>query len=302
MITIQTFLDKYSKKIDYLDLELIIAQVLGKNLPAGRQGREFILSHPEYKLVKSEKLKVKSYLLRRIKHEPLAYILGEKEFYGMKFIVNRNVLIPRPETEMIIDLVLQNIKNKIGNDKIIIADIGTGSGNIIISLAHSIKRKTWSKFKFYGTDISKGALKVAKQNAKVHKLDKKINFLNGNIFEPFLKSKKLDSLKTENCKLIIVGNLPYLSPKIYASCSLDIKKFEPKKALISRKEGLAHYEKLFEQIKSSRLSNIVCFVEISPEQKMKIAKMVKKYFSEAEINFHKDLSGRWRICELKIKN
>lgn len=299
MATISDIQKKYRGKIDYLDLELIIAHAIGKS-------REFVLSHPEYELTKGPKSKVESYLSRRIKCEPLAYILGEKEFYGLKFRVDKNTLVPRPETEMMIDLVLHKIKHGTWNkkNKIIIADVGTGSGNIILSIAKQLKNFEFriSDFEFFGIDISKKALDIAKQNAKAHKLDKKIKFLHGNLLKPL--AKKCSIFHTP-CSLIIVANLPYLSPKIYASCSKDIKKYEPKSALISQKKGLAHYEELLKQIKSSQISPQV-FLEISPEQKLHISKLIKKYFpppaGESKIIFHKDLAGKWRVCELKILN
>ncbi len=300
MATISDIQKKYRGKIDYLDLELIIAHAIGKS-------RESVLSHPEYELAKSPKLKVESYLSRRIKCEPLAYILGEKEFYGLKFKVNKNTLVPRPETEMMIDLVLHGIENETQNkkNKIIIADIGTGSGNIIISIASQLKNFEFriSDFDFFGIDISKKALDIAKQNAKSHRLNKKINFLHGNLLKPL--GKKC-SMFHAPCSMIIVANLPYLSPKIYASCSKDIKKYEPKSALISQKEGLAHYNKLLEQIlalkQNCSMLHVSCFMEISPEQKNKISKLIKKHFPKVKIIFHKDLAGRWRVCQLKISN
>ena len=104
--------------------------------------------------------------------------------------------------------------------------------------------------------------------------------------------------------MIIVANLPYLSRKIYKSSPKDVKNYEPKSALISEKEGLAHYENLLEQIKvlntKYKIQNTI-FMEISPEQKNKIAKLIKKYFSKSKIIFHKDLSGRWRICEAEFR-
>lgn len=105
--------------------------------------------------------------------------------------------------------------------------------------------------------------------------------------------------------MIITANLPYLSPKIYKSCSRDIKDYEPKSALISQKSGLSHYEKLLKQLQLlviDHQTSVDCFFEISPEQKTKISKIIKRYFPKAKINFHKDLSGRWRICELEIRN
>jgi len=309
VVAIKNILNKYSKKLDRLDLELIIAYVLGKN-------REFVLSHPEYKLKKTQITNLKSQISRRINHEPLAYILGEKEFYGLKFKVNKNTLIPRPETEMMVTLAIKKIldtKYGILDTKII--DVGTGSGNILISLAHRLEHRSClpamlriakqvgNKYKFYGIDIHGKALAVAKQNAKIHRLDKKIKFLRGNLLNPIISNLKFIS---HNSKLIILANLPYLSPEIYFSCSKDIKKYEPKSALTSQKEGLAHYEKLFKQIiglkQKCSMLHALCLMEISPEQKEKITKLIRKYFPKAKMKFYKDLSRRWRICELKIFN
>src|SRR4030042_3986448 len=132
MSSIQYLLKKYAAEIDSLDIELIIARSLKKS-------REFVLAHPEYKLSEYQVSSIKYYISQRIKHKPLAYILGEKEFYGLKFEVSKNVLIPRPETEILVEHVISNLKSVIRkNKKIIIADIGTGSGNIIISLAKQL--------------------------------------------------------------------------------------------------------------------------------------------------------------------
>ena len=283
MLTISSLLKKYQGRIDFLDLELIIAHVIKKN-------REFVLSHPEKSATRKQESMINEMVMKRIKHEPLAYILGEKEFYGNKFKVNKNTLIPRPETEMIVDLVLEKIKNKKNNTKII--DVGTGSGNIIISIS-----KQTTDYELFGTDTSKKALTVAKQNAKINKVEKKIKFLHGNLLEPIIKSK-IYNLKATS--LIITANLPYLSPEIYKSCSKDIKKYEPKSALISQKEGLWYYEELLKQIVAYHLSSVTCFLEISPEQKTKISKLIKKYFPSSKITFHKDISGRWRVCEIEF--
>jgi release factor glutamine methyltransferase len=235
--------------------------------------------------------------------------LGGKEFYGLDFKVNKNTLIPRPETETMVDLVLQKISTTRKLQPINLIDIGTGSGNIIISIVNKLLNyeSRIINYDFYGIDISKKALDIAKQNAKMNKMDKKIKFLHGNLLEPI---KKIGNWKLEigNSTMIIVANLPYLSPKIYASCSRDIKNYEPKSALISQKEGLAHYDNLLKQIIKYQVPDIryQIFLEISPEQKNKIAEIIKRYFPPpaggAKITFHKDLAGRWRICELEIFN
>jgi release factor glutamine methyltransferase len=298
MTTIFDIVKKYSSKLDRLDLELIIAHAINSS-------REFVLMYPEKTLSESHTLAINKMARRRILCEPLAYILGEKEFYGIKFKVDRSTLIPRPETEMMVDLVSNNIKNGEYNNKnkLVIADIGTGSGNIIIALAQNIKHGTWNKFKLYGIDISKKATVIAKQNAKLNKVQNEITFLSGNLLDPLVKIGNW-KLEIGNSTMIIVANLPYLSSKIYKSCLKDIKKYEPKSALFSQNYGLSHYEELLKQINEIRKNypplHVSCFLEISPEQKNKITALIKKYFSDLKIIFHKDLGNRWRICEIKI--
>lgn len=281
---IRDILTKYHKKLDYLDLELLIAETIHKS-------REFVLARPEYLInsLKIENLKLK--ISRRMRGEPLSYILGHKEFFGLDFQVNKDILIPRPETELLVEEVL-----KLKPQDKIIADIGTGSGNIIISLAKNLKVKN----NFIATDISGKALKIAKSNAKKHGVDKKIKFFRGSLLNPIIGNWKLE---IGNSRMIILANLPYLAPKIYASTPVSVKKYEPRSALYSSEYGLAHYKELLQQIKSLvadyRLS-VTIFFEISPEQKPKIGKLAEKYFSNAKISFQKDLAGKWRTMRLEI--
>lgn len=294
MASIQTILNKYSSKLDSLDLELIIAHAINKS-------REFVLAHPDYGITNNQAAITKKFIKRRMKHEPLAYILGEKEFYGLKFEVNKNVLIPRPETEILIEKVLNYIATIKQSSNLIILDVGTGSGNIIISIALQLKNFKFkiSNFKLIGIDISEKALKTAKHNAKINKVNKKIKFIRSNLLE-----KISNSIIKQFSNLIIVANLPYLSPKIYAATPPDVKKYEPKSALFSSKDGLAHYEKLLKQIKELSVTSyrLQVFLEISPEQKSKITKIIKKYFPKSPIKFHKDIAGKWRVCEMNALN
>lgn len=297
MKTIRDIIKKYHNKIDSLDLELIIASAIKKP-------REFVLAYPEARIALNQELRIKNYANRRLKGEPLAYILGRKEFYGLDFKVNKNTLIPRPETELLAELALQELTtNNLQLTTII--DIGTGSGNIIISLAKNLEDLRFKNddLRFFGIDISEKALRVAKQNSKKHKVDKKIKFLKGNLLNPVIKKIKAKKpMKLKANKLIILANLPYLSKKIYGLSPASVKNYEPKSALLSAEEGLSHYKKLFAQIK--KLLVVGCgslvLMEISPEQKNKITKLVKTLFPDAKIRFFKDLAGKWRICEITL--
>ncbi|KKQ06774.1 MAG: Release factor glutamine methyltransferase [Candidatus Moranbacteria bacterium GW2011_GWE1_36_7] len=298
MLTIREITKIYKNKIDFLDLEILIANSLKKT-------REFVLTYPEQTITRLQETKIKKDISRRMKGEPIAYIVGHKEFYGLDFIVNKHTLVPRPETEMIVELVTSNqqsVISKNSNAKNIIIDIGTGSGNIIISIAKTLATSyelPVTGYSFFATDISKEALKIAKKNAKLIGVDKKIKFLHGDLLKPLLKAKKLMPNK-----LIITANLPYLSKEIYQSAPIDVKKFEPKSALYSAEAGLAHYGKLLQQIQkllaASYELRVTIFLEISPEQKQPLMKLIKNILPKARMEFKKDLAGKWRICKVTI--
>ncbi|MDD5396552.1 MAG: peptide chain release factor N(5)-glutamine methyltransferase [Candidatus Moranbacteria bacterium] len=292
MITIKDILDKYHNQIDCLDLEILIANSLGKT-------REFVLIHPEHKPTKSQISKLESQISRRAQGEPVAYIVGHKEFYGLDFEVNKHTLVPRPETELMVEQVLSSVINH--HDKINVIDVGTGSGNIIISIANLDSRLRGNdKIEFYAIDISEDALKIAKQNAKQNGVGGKIKFLHGSLLEPILKKC---SMLHDPCSMIITANLPYLSKEVYDSTPVDVKKFEPKTALYSPEAGLQHYRKLLEQVKNQVIghqSSVILFLEFSPEQKTSLSKLIKSILPQAEISFTKDLAGKWRICKVTI--
>jgi len=286
MTTLQTNLEKYRPLLASLDVELILAHVLKKS-------REFVLAHPESQLTKNQEIKVTQLIVRRLRHEPLAYIFGQKEFYGLNFLVTRDTLIPRPETEMLVEKTLQIVaKNK--TTWLNIIDVGTGSGNIIIAVAKNSRKR---KINYFGVDISKKALAVAKHNARKYKLTKKINFLQGNLLAPLKKN-----IFCKNTNTLIIANLPYLSSKIYRATALNVKNYEPKSALYSPASGLAHYEKLLKQIKLLNTGHNIstAILEISPEQKPTIKLLALKYLPDAQIDFQRDLAGKWRICEIKL--
>ena len=287
-MTIQEIKKEYQNQIDPLDLDLIIAHVLGKS-------REFVLTHPSSSFSHGRKKMMKGFLKRRIEHEPLAYILGHKEFMGLDFKVNSSTLIPRPETELLVEKVLEEVLTMKQFNNLTILDIGTGSGNIIITLASRILNTN-----FIATDISKKTLGIAKENAKKYKVNKKIKFFQGNLLEPMIEN----SLFTDHCSLIIVANLPYLSEEIYASTAPEVNEFEPQSALLSEKNGLAHYEKLLKQIKELKEELVIdycyLFIEFSPEQKPLLENLIKKILPKAQKKFSKDLSGSWRIARIKL--
>ncbi|MEK7557655.1 MAG: peptide chain release factor N(5)-glutamine methyltransferase [Patescibacteria group bacterium] len=293
------------KKIKNLhfDAEILLSTILKKQ-------REFILSHTEYKLTK---LQIKNYhalINRRINGEPIAYLTGHKEFYGFDFNVNKNVLIPRPETELIIDEALKFVAHD--SQPITIIDVGTGSGCIIITLAKllepELKIKNYEsgikKYKLFATDISQKALITARKNAKFYNVNKNIKFLNGDLLEPIIHNFKFI---IPNSKILILANLPYVCEawkKSYSADSIGLK-FEPQIALFTGKNGLELYEKLFKQINKLQTknykfkNNINILCEFDPNQTTLIKKIIKKYFKNTKLQIKKDLAGYNRLAIIK---
>jgi release factor glutamine methyltransferase len=294
MPTIYDLTKKYYSAIAPFDLELIFSFVMDKS-------REFILTHPETTLNEKQHALIRKFVQRRINHEPIAYILGNKEFHGLNFKVNKSVLIPRPETELLLEIALTEMDNLPSNSssQITFVDVGTGSGNIIIALAHELKKRGRKRAKFFGLDVSKSALLIASQNAHKYKLAKDIKFLSGSLLEPLLK--KGNGLLMD--KWIVLANLPYLSCKIYSSAPKDVRSYEPKSALLSKNAGLGHYQRLLKQLTSPQFKHPLpssILLEISPEQKNKLTSIIKREFPRAKILFLKDLARRWRLCKIVL--
>ncbi len=271
-------------KNSQLEAELLIST-------ATKLKREEIISQPKKEIDKKGLRIVNKLIKKRIEGWPLAYLSGYKNFYNLEFIVNKHVLIPRPESELIIDDIL-NLEIK---QETIIIDIGTGSGCLIISLADILKHK--KNISFYASDISSKALKLAKKNAKNHNCIKEIKFLKGNL----LKAVKKKHLKSKS-EIIIIANLPYLNKKELKN-SPSIK-FEPFKALYGGKDGLKYYRKLLDQIKKIKKENniIRIYKEINPWQEEKLKNIIDKKLSKynPEIKTLKDLSGQERLIISKI--
>ena len=195
------------------------------------------------------------YLLRRSKKEPIAYLLGEKEFWSKKFLVNKYTLIPRPETELLVEKLVFIFKKK----RITILDIGTGTGCIIVGLLSELKNS-----KGTAIDISSKAIKVAKKNACKFKLSDRINFLNKS-FEK-LYHKKFD---------LIVSNPPYIKRKDIKNLSDDIKNFEPRTALEGGNDGLDLIKKVIYKSRKILKINGTLALEIGNEQINKVSKILK---------------------------
>lgn len=224
-----------NSSLPLVETEILLAAALNKD-------RSFIKSFPETILSRTEKYKTIKFIDRRLKHEPISYILGFKEFYGLKFLVNENVLIPRPETENLVEQILKFSANR----NLTIIDVGTGSGCIAIALAVKNPRLT-----IIATDISQQALKVAKKNAKFHQVENQVKFIQSDLLAKV--SQKVD---------IIAANLPYIPTRNWTNLPVEIKNYEPRLALDSGKSSTNLYHKLFQQSLKQLKPNGTIFYEI----------------------------------------
>ena len=227
--------------ISRLDAELILANSLGKD-------RVFLHAHPDYELSEIEEAKAGSDLARRANHEPLAYILGYKEFYGRKFTVTPDVLIPRPETEAIINLAKELKPQKI-------LDVGTGSGCIAITLKLELPGSD-----VFAVDISPKALKIAVKNAA--DLGAKI---------AFAESDLLSGVQGEYD--LIIANLPYVDKK-WDWLSPELR-YEPDLALYAEDAGLYDIKRLVGQVKAHLTKNDTLILESDLSQHAKIQEFVE---------------------------
>ena len=267
-------------------LDWLIAQLEKSEITSPKQNAETIISH----VLQMKRLDIYFHLkkeisdvqlntileisARRKKHEPLQYILCETEFYGYRFKVSNNVLIPRPETELLVEKIIDNEKN-VQN----ILDIGTGSGAIIIALAKNLITRNID-----AVDLSGSALKIAKQNADLNHVE--INFFQSDIFENI--TGKYD---------LIVSNPPYISQAEYELLPKEIKDHEPKSALQAENNGLYFYNKVLQNAKEYLTESGKIYFEIGYDQAEKIIEIAKENgFSNIQV--FKDLNGFDRIMRI----
>lgn len=273
-VALQNAYQKYPK-LDKQDVDLLLALALHKKI-------EYLYAHPEKKLTVSASKKFRHLLRKKCDNYSIAYLQGYKYFYGHKFIVNKHTLIPRPDSELIIDEVKKIIKK---DDKIL--DVGTGSGCLILSvLKNQPKRSkpTDLSGRFVACDISKQAIQVAKTNARKLNLKNKVKFIHTNLLDKV--GGKFD---------IIIANLPYLRSEQMKEASIQK---EPKSALISGKDGLDHYRKLLRYIHKYLEEKYNIFLEIDPNQKDEIKNIVAKNLPKAKIKLIKDLSKHIRVVHI----
>jgi release factor glutamine methyltransferase len=248
---------------------------------------EELFTRPDYKLSNEQMDMVDTLVQRRLNREPSSYIVRYKEFFGTRFHVDHRVLIPRPETEIIVEQAISFINKRIAespDEQIILADIGTGSGAIAISIILRCPQ-----IKCYAVDISDNALEVAKQNAIDRNVQDRIIFLKGNLLEPLPESVD-----------ILCANPPYIRSSDIADLHPEITAYEPVIALDGGQNGTQYIEQLIQQSKYYLRARGCAMIEIGEGQDVFVATLIRKLYKDAYFQFISDPNGINRMLKYRF--
>jgi len=269
----------------FLDAQVILAHVLGVDRP-------WLFAHPEVELTARQSDQFTERIARCMAREPVAYLVGRKEFYGLELQVDARVLIPRPETEMLVDEVLREIEAR-GNSPIDgfqpqalrVADIGTGSGAISLAIASHAPST-----RIYAVDISRKALAVARANVQRHDSRRQITLLHGDLLSPLPEPVE-----------IIVANLPYISTAEYTELDTTVREYEPRLALESGPQGLDAIRRLLQAAPGHLAPNGIIYLEIGWQQGPIVKELVHTLLPQArEVDVHQDYQGLDRLVAIAL--
>ena len=250
------------------DAELLLLHLIGRD-------RAFLLTHRDTPLTAEQAAQYESWLERRAAHEPIQYILGVQEFFGLTFAVTRDVLIPRPETEHLVEALLAIVPH---DQPLRIADIGTGSGAIAVALAHALPHAQVTAL-----DISAAALAVAKGNAQTHHVADRMRFLQSDLLSA-IAGERFDA---------IVSNPPYVAEDDRASLEPQVRDYEPAAALFAGPSGLDVYERLIPPALAALKPGGWLLMEIGQGQRDALAQLLSGW---NHVSFVDDLQGIPRVA------
>jgi release factor glutamine methyltransferase len=259
-----------------LDAEVLLGHALGST-------RAQIYAHPDRRLDAAELDSYRELIERRRQHEPVAYILGYKEFYGLDFYVDRRVLIPRPETELLVEKGLEI--GQAASRPLAIADVGTGCGAIAISLAVYLPHAI-----IYALDVSSDALEVAALNRRRHSVEGRVHLLRGNSLSP--SPEPVD---------LIVANLPYVSGAEWEQLPRTIAAYEPRSALDGGPDGLDAIRRLLAQAQSHLKPQAMILLEIGATQGAAVTDLARRHFPAATFEVVQDYGGLDRMVVIEIQ-
>lgn len=270
-----------------LAAELLLMHVLGRD-------RAWIYSHPESSLNVADTEQYFALIARRAAGEPAQYITGKQEFWGLDFEVNPSVLIPRPETEHVVEVALQRLPLRRGEAdfrsgaagrKIHVADVGTGSGCIAVALARELPRA-----EIVATDISKAALEVAQGNARRHAVEERIRFVETDLLEAFLPANH------DTCAFdLIASNPPYVASEAAESLAREVREHEPHAALFGGRAGTEVYARLIEQAGALLAPGGVLVLELGYGSAPHVRSILESAAGWTGIEITNDLAGIPRV-------
>lgn len=284
MITVQealgqayTTLENQGVDTPRLDAELFLANVLAVN-------RAAILAWPDRVLSPKELTGFRALVTRRGEREPLAYILGHREFYGLEFTVDRRVLIPRPETELLVEHALRFFSHSTGvaGPGLRIADVGAGSGAIAVTLAVHLPRA-----RVYALDASEGALVVTAENARRHGVAARVHCLQGDLLAPLPEPVSL-----------ITANLPYVTSEELEGLLPEIRDHEPRAALDGGPDGLAIIRRLLQTAGSCLNPDGSILLEIGASQGAAVTALARRYYPQSTVKLIQDYAGLDRLLAI----
>jgi release factor glutamine methyltransferase len=256
---------------------------------AADKDRAWLLAHIREELDDNPRTVFQQFIERRARREPLQYITGVQEFWGLEFLVNPAVLIPRPETELIVETVLSRTLNR--TEQIRIVDLCTGSGCIAVSLA-----KELSNARIFALDASAAALDTARANARRHSVADRIRFLEGDLFLP------LEELDLQGQVDIIVSNPPYVTAGERPSLQPEVRDYEPGEALFAGPRGTEFHERILAGVpRYLKKSGGMLIMEMGIGQAEKLADLIRQHNHYGSLEVLKDLAGIERVIVMQKK-
>lgn len=264
-----------------LDAQVLLTHVLGVE-------RSTFYAYPEREVSAEQEAQFFRLIERRREGEPVAYLVGHKEFYGLDFVVDPRVLIPRPETELLVEAALAQIHHRMTASSFpVVADIGTGSGAIPITLAVEVPRLPY----LYASDISSEALAVARLNCQRHRVENRVRLLQGDLLAPL--PEPVD---------ILTANLPYVGTDEMQVLTPDVRAYEPHLALFSGPQGLALLERFCREVKRSDLlkSGAVILLEIGYQQREPLTRLLLELWPQATVTCKQDYAGWDRLMLVSL--
>jgi len=264
-----------------LDAEVLLAETLGMD-------RVGLYTHFDQPLQTEELARFKKLIRRRLQHEPVAYIIGQREFWSLTFKVTPDVLIPRPETEILVAEALKVFSGPEQTERNFrILEIGTGSGAISVALAKELPAAL-----LVATDLSEKALSIAQENALRHGVHQRIHFLQGDLFHPLAEGSAFE---------LIITNPPYIAHDDFPSLPPEVRDFEPRVALDGGKDGLTFFRKVLPRVGEFLRPEGWFLAEIGAGQEQKIRQIAQENREFISCDFVPDLSGIKRVFKARKK-